>query len=157
MKKEQKIVEEIQKLEQENGELLQDLQRTRADFENFRKNVEENRERVKKSAKQAMAYSLLGVIDDIERATNNAPDDLKDNAWAKGILTLNKKLEAELKKVGIEKIETKVGDVFNPELHEAVMVEESDGDEEVVSEILRTGYKYDGDVMRHVSVKVKNQ
>lgn len=157
MKKEQKIVEEIQKLEQENGELLQDLQRTRADFENFRKNVEEDRERVKKSAKRSMAFSLLNVIDDIERATNNIPEKLKDNAWAKGISTLNKKLESELKKVGIEKIDAKIGDLFDPELHEAVMVEESEGDDEVVSEVLRTGYKYDGDVMRHVSIKVKNQ
>ncbi len=153
----EQIKAEITKIEQQNGELLLDLQRTRADFENFRKNVEEDRKRVSQNAKQAMALSMLNVIDDVDRATANLPTDLKDHPWASGIVNLNKKMANDLKKVGLTKIEAQVGDEFNPELHEAVMVEESDGETEVIAEVLRTGYLFENEVLRHVSVKVKHQ
>lgn len=145
-------------LEQQNGELLLDLQRTRADFENFRKTVEEDRIRTKASAERALAFNLLGVIDDIDRATTHLPKDLKNNAWAQGVLALNKKMAADLKKVGLERIQVSPGDQFNPELHEAVLVDEdSTGEQEVVAEIMRTGYLFRDEVLRPTSVKVKRQ
>ena len=144
-------------LEQQNGELLLDLQRTRADFENYRKNVEVDKARVKQLAEENMVAKILPVLDDLDLATAHAPAELADNAWVKGVLSLNKKLEIELGKLGVEKIATKVGDEFDPELHEAVLVEDSEGDKEVVAEVMRPGYNYDGRVLRHVVVKVKRQ
>ena len=78
-KKEQKIIEEIQKLEQENGELLLDLQRTRADFENYRKNVDADRERAKALAKKSLLLELLPVLDDLDLAIAHAPADLANS------------------------------------------------------------------------------
>lgn len=136
-------------------ELIADLQRTRADFENYRKNVEDEKARVKQSSRRSVIYELLPLIDDIERATQFIPEALKDNDWAKGIETLNKKLSADLKKIGVEKICACADEKFNPELHEAVTIEESEGETEMISEELRSGYTLDGEVLRPASVKVK--
>lgn len=157
MKKEQKIVEEIKKIEQTNGELLLDLQRTRADFENYRKNVEADRLRVKHLAEESMIEKILPILDDLDLATNSAPSELVDNSWVQGVLNLNKKLDKELAKLNLQKIATQAGDEFNPELHDAVVVEEGDGEREVVAEVLRHGYLYDGQVLRPSVVKVKRQ
>lgn len=152
MSKKNKLTE----LEQQNGELLLDLQRTRADFENYRKNVEADRERVKQLAEEVMIAKLLPILDDLDRATSLAPKEITDNAWVKGVLNLNKKLSQELANLGIEKIAVKVGDEFDPELHEAVLVE-GEGDKELVAEVMRPGYSYNGQVLRHAVVKVKQQ
>ncbi|MGI6612050.1 MAG: nucleotide exchange factor GrpE [Candidatus Nanosyncoccaceae bacterium] len=152
MSKKNKLTE----LEQQNGELLLDLQRTRADFENYRKNVEADRQRVKQLAEESMVIKLLPILDDLDRATGYAPKEIADDAWVKGVLSLNKKLAQELAKVGVEKIAVKVGDEFNPELHEAVLVE-GEGDKEIIAEVMRPGYNYDGQVLRHVVVKVEKK
>ncbi|MDO4871051.1 MAG: nucleotide exchange factor GrpE [Candidatus Saccharibacteria bacterium] len=157
MKKEQKVIEEIQKLEQENGELLLDLQRTRADFENYRKNVEVDRERAKSLAKKGLLLELLPVLDDLDLAIAHAPADLADNKWAQGVLNLNKKLATSFAKIGLARIKINANEEFNPELHEAVTFEDGDGDTEVIAEELRPGYKYQGEVLRSSMVKVKKQ
>ena len=144
-------------LEQQNGELLLDLQRTRADFENYRKNVEADRLRVKQLAEESTVAKLLPILDDLDRATEYAPQEISDHVWVKGVLNLNKKLAQELAKVGVEKLAVKVNDEFDPELHEAVLVEDSEGNKEVVAEVMRPGYNYDGRVLRHAVVKVKRQ
>ena len=154
-KKEQKIIEEIQQLEQENGELLLDLQRTRADFENYRKNVDADRERAKALAKKSLLLELLPVLDDLDLAIAHAPADLAENKWAQGVLNLNKKLATSLAKIGLERIQIGENEEFNPEWHEAVTFEDGDGDQEIVAEELRPGYKYQGEVLRSSMVKVK--
>ena len=155
MKKEQKVIEEIQKLEQENGELLLDLQRTRADFENYRKNVDIDRERVKILAKESLLLQLLPVLDDLDLALGHVPTELTGDKWVQGVINLNKKLESSLKKLGLERIKIGKHEEFNPELHEAVTFEDDGGDKEIIVEELRPGYKYDGKVLRSAMVKVK--
>lgn len=144
-------------LEQQNGELLLDLQRTRADFENYRKNVEVDKARVKQVAEESMVAKILPVLDDLDLATAHAPVELADNAWVKGVLNLNKKLETELGRIGVVRISSQLGEDFNPEWHEAVLVEDGDGEREVIAEVLRTGYLYNGQVLRPSVVKVKRQ
>ena len=125
-------------------ELTADLQRTRADFENFRKQVEIQKENEKKSAKLATVYKMLPLIDDIDRAISSYAE----------LSPVAKTLEKTLKDLGLAKIITDEGTEFNPDLHEAVMVE-GDGEKEVIAETLRTGYLYDGEVLRAAMVKVK--
>ena len=147
----------LTELSQQNGELILDLQRTRADFENYRKNVENEKVRIKQLTEEATVVKLLPILDDIDRATEYAPKEIAQDAWVQGVLNLNKKLALEMTKLGVTKIATKVGDEFDPNLHEAVLVEDGDGDREVVAEILRAGYLYGEQVLRHTVVKVKRQ
>lgn len=129
-------------MEQKIAELTNDLQRTRADFENYRKQVEAQKESEKKAAKFAMVYKLLTVLDDLERAFV---------AYAE-LKPLEKSLAKTLKEMGLAKIATE-GE-FDPDLHEAVMVE-GEGEKEMIAETLRPGYYYEDEVLRPAMVKVR--
>ena len=129
------------------AELTNDLQRTRADFENFRRQTEIQKEQYGNVVKFATIGKVLPLIDDIERAIAANPDTLKP---------LEKNLEKTIINLGLTKIESEPGTAFNPDLHDAVMVE-GDGEEEVIAEALRTGYYYEGQVLRPTMVKVSKQ
>lgn len=145
-------------LEQQLGELTLDLQRTRADFENYRKRVETEKQSAHQMGQAKSVMKLLPVIDTIERAIVNVPDELQDNAWVKGVAGLNKQLDKQLKEIGLEKIDAKPGTLFNPELHQAIQFdEEAEGDKEVIAEELRAGYTLNGAVIRDAMVKVTRQ
>ena len=148
----------IDDLQHTIDELTLDLQRTRADFENYRKRVEAEKQSAHSMGQAKSVMKLLPVIDTIERAIANVPEELADNAWAKGVAGLGKQLDKQLKEIGREKIDAKPGTSFNPELHQAVQFdEEADGDKEVVAEELRAGYTLDGTVIRDAMVKVTRQ
>lgn len=146
---------EIQKKLAECDELKLDLQRTRADFENYRKNTENRISSAHKLGEKKAILQLLPIVDDIERAIVHLPEELKGNQWAENVVKMHKNLDKNLSKIGVKKINAQTGTVFNPELHEAVQFDEaSDGDREIVAAELRTGYVVDGDVLRASMVKV---
>jgi len=139
--KEKKIDKEI---DERIVELTNDLQRTRADFENYRKQVENQKENEKKATRLATVYKVLPLLDDLDRAIG---------AYAE-LKPLEKSLAKTLESLELKKIDSSVGVEFNPDLFEAVMVE-GDGEKEVVAETLRPGYYYGGEVLRPAMVKVK--
>ncbi len=73
---------------------------------------------------------------------------------AQSVVKMYDKLEKNLAKNGIEKNNSKAGEVFNPEVHEAIQFEDGDGETEIIAEELRAGYKLHGNVLRHSMVKV---
>lgn len=125
-------------------ELVNDLQRTRADFENYRRAVEQQREIYGETVKESTIKKILPLLDNIDRAIVAQPE-------AMGPLT--KSFEKTLKELKLEKIVPAVGDEFNPDAHNAVMVE-GDGEEETIAEVLQPGYLYEGQLVREVLVKV---
>lgn len=143
-----KDLEEIAKLARQNSELIGDLQRTRADFENFRKQVELQREQAKTIAKHATISKVLPLIDDMSRAIK-AHSDL--------LAPVQKTLDKTLKALNLTPIDSNPGTVFNPEFHNAITMEEGDGDKEVIAEELIPGYLYEGEVLRAAMVRVKHQ
>lgn len=141
MKKESKKNEDyIDKI----AELTNDLQRTRADFENYRKQVDIQKSNAMQATKLATVMKMLPLLDDIDRAVASY-DELKPLAGS---------LEKTLKELGLARIMSDEGVEFNPDLHDAVIVE-GDGDKEVVGETLRSGYYYESVVLRPAMVKVK--
>lgn len=144
-----------EELEQQVAELTLDVQRTRADFENYRKRVEAEKEMARGSGRAGAIMKLLPIVDNIERAIAHLPEDLKDNAWAVSVVNLTKNLEKSLSDMGVERIVASQGSAFNPDLHDAVQFDEdAEGDTEVIAEELQSGYKVDGIVMRPSMVKV---
>lgn len=143
--------------EQNIAELTADLQRQRADFENYRKRVEQEKDFAKQATRSATIMQLLPVIDTIDQAIGHVPGDLAENSWAKGVVALGKNLDKMLSDLGVGRIHATPGTEFNPELHEAVMADDSEGEQEVVAEELRAGYTLDGRVMRPSMVKVTRQ
>ena len=134
---------EINEFEQKIAELTNDLQRTRADFENYRKQVDAQKEAAKKTSRLATVYRILPLLDDIKRAV----------VAYKELEPLKKSLEKTLSELGLKEIDSSEGIEFNPDLFEAVMVE-GEGEKEVVAETLRPGYYYEGEVLRPAMVKV---
>lgn len=146
------------KLTQQIDELTQDLQRTRADFENYRKRVEAEKAAAREAGQASAILKLLPVIDNIERAVVHMPSDLADNKWAQGVSGLVKNLEKSLETLNLKRIDAKKGDEFNPELHEAIQFdEEAEGEKEIIEEELQAGYTLGGRPIRHAMVKVTRQ
>ena len=150
-KKEQELLKQIE-------ELTADLQRTRADFENYRKRVDVEKTTAREYGEASVILKILPIIDNINRAISYLPEDLKDNAWAQGVNSLTKNVEKSLESLNVKKIDSSVGSEFNPDLQEAVQFEEdTEGDKEVVAEELQAGYSYKGSVIRHAMVRVSRK
>jgi molecular chaperone GrpE len=147
---------EVQALEDQVARLTAALQRERADAMNLRRRHEEQVASLSSSAKASVVKALLPVIDNFERALKHVPKDLEKNDYIKGVQGVVKQFEKTLADLGVEKIKT-VGEPFDPNFHEAVSMEEGDGDEEIVSEELQSGYRLGDDVVRHAMVRVKAQ
>lgn len=144
-----------QELEQQIGELTADLQRTRADFENYRKRVELEKTAAREAGQASAILKLLPVIDTIERAVSHVPESLKNDKWAQGIVGLVKNLERALEGLNLRRIDAKKGTEFNPELHEAIQFDENaTGEKEIIADELQAGYLLSGRPVRHAMVKV---
>lgn len=126
-------------------ELTQDLQRTRADFENFRKQVDLQKAHTETTTRLATIYKFLPLLDDFDRAISTYQE----------LKPLQKSLEKTLTELKLQKIDSSLNVDFNPEIHDAIAVDDSEGNKEVVAETLRPGYYYDGTVLRPAMVKVK--
>lgn len=141
-------------LQAQVDDLTDALKRERADAVNLRRRHEEDMANLRTRLKANVVADLLPVIDNFERALKHVPKELVDNDYVKGVQGVVKQFEKTLADMGVERIKT-VGEAFDPELHEAVSMEEGDGDKEVVSEELQAGYKIGDNVIRHAMVRVK--
>ena len=143
----------LSQLESERDEYLGMLRRVQADFENYRKRVIKEQTALVDRATEGLLEQLLPVLDSFELASKNA-DAVGSDAEnvRKGVELVYAELLGVLEKAGLSRIEAE-GKPFDPNVHEAVMQEEGDG-EPVVSDVLRTGYTLKGRVLRPAMVKV---
>ena len=143
---------------EENNQVLEltaDLQRLQADFINFKARAEREKSDSVAYGRQTAVEELLPVFDNLERAFAHCPDELRENTWVKGINGLEKQLEGVLANLGLTKI-VALGQEFDPNIMEAVSAE-GEGEKEIVSEELQSGYVLDGKVLRPVMVRVTRQ
>ena len=126
------------------AEHLAALQRTAADFANFRRRTGEDRERELGLASEGLLLKVLVVADDFDRALEAMPAELKSVGWIEGIVLLDRKLRALLESEGVTPIEA-IGKPFNPREHESMAsIPAPDRPEgEVVAEIQRGYYVRD--------------
>mgnify|MGYP000914566741 CR=1 FL=1 len=145
----------LEELEQQNGELVADLQRMRADFENYRKMVEQEKLTARENGQTAAVLKLLPVVDTIERAILHIPTDIAEHPWVKGVGGLIKQLDGALASMNLRRIEAKPGTQFDPELHQAIKFDEdAEGENEVIAKELQAGYLLNGRPVRHAMVEV---
>ena len=143
-------------LSQQIEELTEALQRERADVINIRRRQEEQISSLKDVVKVQVVSDLLPVIDNFERALKHVPKELEENDYIKGVGAVVKHFEKTLNDMGVTRIKT-VGESFNPELHEAVGVEQDNGDQEIVAEELQSGYQMKDIIIRHAMVRVSKK
>lgn len=141
--------------EQQIADLTNDLQRTRADFENYRKRVEAEKIAAGEMGATKTVLKVLPVIDTIERAVLHIPTDIAGHQWVQGMAGLVKQLDKSLADIGLKRIEASKGVEFNPELHQAIQFDDNAaGDKEVVDSELQPGYMLNGIIIRPALVKV---
>jgi molecular chaperone GrpE len=144
----------LSRLESERDEYLDTLRRVQAEFENYRKRVIKEQTALVDRATEGLVEQLLPVLDSFELALKNADaagsDDIEN--VRKGVELVYAEFLGVLEKAGVSRIEAD-GKPFDPNVHEAVMQEEGDG-EPVVTDVLRTGYTLKGRVLRPAMVKV---
>ncbi len=134
--------------------LTEALLRERADATNMRRRHDDEMGKLRTRVKATVVADLLPVIDNFERALKHVPKDLVGNDFVKGVNAVVSQFEKTLNDMGVERIVT-VGQPFDPHVHEAVSMEEGEGDQEIVSDELQAGYKLGEDVIRHAIVRVK--
>lgn len=133
-------------------EYLDDLQRVAADFENFRKRTERDLLENADRASQRVVQSLLPVLDSFDLAVAQEPANEEEATLLKGVLGTRQQLLDTLAKEGLEPIAS-LGEVFDPEVHEAARVI-GDADPLIVLDEMRRGYRLGGRVIRAALVVV---
>jgi len=156
------LIEKLEELQrsldealEQSDEHLRSWQRTAADFSNYKRRTEEEREMVAEFATSLLISKLLAVLDDFDRALEHVPEDVHEG-WVDGIRLVERKLRNVLEAEGVSPIEA-LGEVFDPNLHEAVVHEETTDypDNQVIGELQR-GYRLRDRVLRPALVRVAN-
>jgi molecular chaperone GrpE len=145
---------ELEQLREQSEEYLQGWQRERAEFANYRKRVERERETYQQNITGDIVRRYLEVVDDLERALKNRPQEGEGAAWAEGIELIYRKLLSLLEAEGVQPMEVE-GQPFDPNLHEAISQEDSPdhASGEVIEEI-KSGYMLGDRVLRPAQVRV---
>ena len=136
------------KLEELNAKYM----RLMADFQNQKKRFEKERADIYQFANEDLVKGLLEVIDNFERALEASKDD--DSKFKEGMEMIFKQLMGALEKAGVSEIKA-LGEEFDPNFHNAVMMEETDEYESnKVSGVMQKGYTLNSKVIRPSMVKV---
>lgn len=137
-------------------ELTDRLQRSMAEFDNFRKRTEKEKSAMFEIGAKDIIERILPVVDNFERGLAAIPEEEKGSAFADGMEKIYKQLLKSLEEAGVKPIES-VGMPFDPNFHNAVMhVEDESLGENIVSQELQKGYTYRDTVVRHSMVQVAN-
>ena len=148
----QRVLDETR---EQSDEHLRGLQRTAADFANYRRRVDEEREGLSQFSNALLISKLLAVVDDFDRALENVPADTHEG-WVDGVRLVERKLRNLLEAEGVTEIEA-LGQPFDPNLHEAVVHETTTEhpDNQVIGELQR-GYRLRDRILRPSLVRVAN-
>ena len=140
--------------QREAAENLDGWQRAKAEFINYKKRMEREQIRLYEDASARVTRQILDALDDLDRALANRPQDGEGAEWAAGIELIQRKLHTVLANEGVTPMETD-GQMFDPNLHEAIAQEESpDHESGQIIEVLKKGYLIGERVLRPATVRV---
>ena len=150
-------VQELEAQLAETAKKEQDLLlRTRAEIDNIRRRTEQDVEKAHKFALEKFAKDILNTIDNLERAlvTPANMEDESIKALFNGVELTLKELLATVARFGVEPVGV-VGEIFNPDLHQAISMQPTDGFESnQITTVLQKGYLLNGRVIRPAMVMV---
>jgi molecular chaperone GrpE len=166
-----KFFKKAEKKESKEEEYLLGWRRCMADFENYKKRQQESQKNIGEYLKEDSALQIIPVIDNFHSATEHIPEGQKNVPWVVGVMYIQKQLEDVLKENGVVEMDVKVGDEFDPNLHEAIAsnptyAEASAGKQEVeskkqeaenankITRVVLKGYKLNEKVIRAARVIV---
>ncbi|MFP3853146.1 MAG: nucleotide exchange factor GrpE [Anaerolineales bacterium] len=145
---------ELEQLTAQAAEYLDGWQRARAELANYKKRVERERRESYQRAAGDILVKQLEILDDLERALEDRPDEGPAASWAEGIDLVHRKFQMMLDSYNVERIEA-AGEPFDPNVHEAISHEETDEvDEGYVIDVVKPGYRMGDRILRPALVRV---
>jgi molecular chaperone GrpE len=147
------IEQEIEETRKKAEEYLASLQRTQADFVNYKRRTEQERQEFAAFANATLLKSILPVADDLERALENVPEDIEDHEWVEGIRLVERKFKSSLEGCGVKPV-LALGMEFDPNFHEALR--QDAGPEGMVVGEFQKGYLLNDKLLRPARVTVGN-
>src|SRR3989338_6228308 len=151
MKEMEKVHAELAEYRKKAEEYLNSWKRTAADFENYKKRREKEDRELLQFAQEITVVKMLPTLESLENGLKHAPQDEKYQVWSEGVIKVVKQLEKVLLEMGVQKIKT-VGEKFDPGLHEAVEVVDSDAESGTIAEEIQAGYKLNNKIIRPAKV-----
>jgi len=145
------LTNDLEKARAESEKYLDLAQRSRAEFENFKKRTAESTGKIREDGIAEGIIKILPVFDALMQASTM----ITDESTLKGIDMVTQKLLETFRGAGVERIES-AGREFNPDLHNAIMNEETD-DEEMkgkIAEVFQEGFRMGTRILRYAMVKV---
>lgn len=140
------------------AEYLDGWKRCQAEFENYKKRQAESQKELAGYLIEKLLFDIIPVLDNFRMATGHVPEDAKDSPWVTGIQYIEKQLEDALRSHGVEVMEVREGDAFDPTKMEAVSSdEEASEGKQVVGKVLQNGYRIGERVVRAAKVNVINK
>jgi molecular chaperone GrpE len=144
----------LEEMEAKTEEYLDGWQRSRAEFANYKKRILREQAEIHQTARGEVIKLYLDIADDLERALEKMPDDGDGDIWATGIKIIFQKLISRLESEGIRPMDA-LGQEFDPNIHEAIMKEESEEHESgQIIEVMQEGYWIGEKVLRPAQVRV---
>lgn len=138
--------------EDKAAEYLDGWQRAKAEFLNYKKRINRDREQFNKDAIGRVVKNYLPIVDDLERALKDKPQNGEYANWAGGIELIYRKLVTTLENDGVVPMDA-AGNMFDPNLHEAVaQLESSEHESGQIIEVIQTGYFIGERVLRPARV-----
>ena len=135
-------------------EYFEGWQRERADFLNYRKRIERENLQLQQNMSGQILKKYLVIIDDLDRALKSRPTQGEGAAWSEGVELVYRKLATILDAEGLKPIASD-GDMFDPQLHEAISHEDSpDHQSGQIIEVVQQGYTVGEKVLRPALVRV---
>jgi molecular chaperone GrpE len=145
---------ELEQLGAKSEEYLDGWQRERAEFANYRRRVERERETSQQNITGNIVRRYLEVVDDLERALKNRPNEGDGAAWAEGIELIYRKMLNLIEAEGVQPMGAE-GQPFDPNLHEAISHEDDpDRESGEIIEVIKSGYTLGDRVLRPALVRV---
>jgi molecular chaperone GrpE len=145
------LEERLALLERERDEVIDDLKRVAADFDNYRKRALRDQEALVARAHERLVKELLPVLDDLERALV-AAEEHEEARLEEGVRLVHRELRDALAKEGLVEIETE-GE-FDPHVHEALLTQPSEEDDGAILQVIQKGYRLGDRVLRPARVVV---
>lgn len=127
-------------------ELVNDIKRLQAEFENYRKRTEKEKAEYSNLATKMLIRKFLPVLDNFSLALKNTENQKQ---FVEGMELVFAQFNDILRENNVEKVQTKA---FDPNLHEAIM--SAEGEKDTILEVFQDGYSYKGEILRPARVKV---
>jgi molecular chaperone GrpE len=146
--------DELAAAQAQAAENLDGWQRALAEFANYKKRIGREQEGAHQRAAAIVITRFLDVLDDLELALEGRPKEGEASGWAEGIEMIYRKLKTILENEGVETIPA-LGETFDPNLHDAISLEESqEHTESQVIDVVQQGYRMGDRVLRPAKVRV---